>query len=451
MDEFSALSAEYSFEDSAFFVAYSGGVDSSVLLHLLAELAKKQTLMRLFVLHFDHDLQADSAKWRAFCKTISTQYGIEFHSANKGIDFDKEIGLEASASRSRYQWFAETIDAICSEEKFKNGVLMTAHHGDDQAETILMNMLRGTGLKGLRGIAEKRVWPEKNKYRQIILRPLLNFSKQELRKYAKAEHLKWIEDPSNQDDRFRRNDLRQHVMPELKRIRADAVQQMTKLSRRVADAEDLLTELAINDLAVTEQFEFCPLDGSFGLGLAGLRSFSVARQLNAIRCWLGLIGFPAESEMDLLKVLDWSINGANSGAELRRGKRYYRYYQDTLYVMPLEYNVQLLVLEKIFWSDSAKPLPVFQIADMNAGFDLHCSKDSQVFGKSLTITTINDIEGVCLPKGEGHIQAKKCFQAAKVPPWRRSKALFVISEDNRFIELVGGQLQRHLSLQQMLK
>ena len=451
MDEFTALSAEYSFEDSAFFVAYSGGVDSAVLLHLLAMFAKRQTAMRVFVLHFDHGLQADSAKWCAFCKTISEHYDLEFFSSNKGIDFDKSIGLEASASRSRYQWFAEIIELICSKEKLKNGILSTAHHGDDQAETVLMNILRGTGLRGLRGIAEKKLLIEKSDYRQVILRPLLNFSKQALQEYAKAEHLEWFDDPSNQDDRFRRNDIRHHVMPELKRIRPDVIQQMTKLSRRVTDAEHLLTELAMNDLAVTQQFEFCSLDGSYGLGLAGLRGFSVSRQLNAIRCWLGLVGFPAESEMDLLKVLDWSINGTNSGAELRRGKRLYRYYQDTLYVMPVEYDAQLLVLEKLNWSNSAKSLPVIQITDMNAVFDLQCSKDSQVFGKPLIITTINDIEGVRLPNGEGHIQAKKCFQTAKVPPWRRSKALFVVSKDNHFVELVGGQLQRDLSLQQMLK
>ena len=407
--------------------------------------------MRVFVLHFDHALQADSAKWRAFCETVSAQYGIEFHSSSKGVDIDKSIGLEASASRSRYQWFAESIEAICSDKKFENGILLTAHHGDDQAETVLMNMLRGTGLKGLRGIAEKKSLIEKNNYRQIILRPLLNFSKQELLEYAKAERLQWIDDPSNQDHRFRRNDLRHNVLPELKRIRPDAIQQITKLSRRVVDAENLLTELAINDLAITQQFEFCPLDSSFGLGLAGLRGFSVSRQLNAIRCWLSLIGFPAESEMDLLKVLDWSFNGTTSGAELRRGKRYYRYFQDTLYVMPVEHDAQFLVLEKLLWPDSAKPLPVVQDDDQNTVFNLHCSAESKFFGKPLFISTVNDIEGVCLPKGDGRIQAKKCYQAAKVPPWRRSKALFVVSEDNRFIELVGGQQQRDLSLRSVLK
>lgn len=405
--------------------------------------------MQLFVLHFDHGLQDDSANWCDFCKTVSLQYGFEFYSSNKGVEIDKSIGVEASASRSRYQWFAEKVAEVCAAKKVKNGILMTAHHGDDQAETMLMNILRGTGLKGLRGIAEKKVQIEKESVQQILLRPLLNFSKQELLECAKAENLEWVDDPSNRDSRFRRNDLRHNVLPELKRIRSDVVQQMTKLSRRVADAESLLTELAINDLAFTQQYEFCPLDGSYGLGLIGLQGFSISRQLNAIKCWLSLVGFPAESEMDLLQVLDWSINGANSGAELRRGKRFYRYYQDTLYVMPLDYEPKLFVSGQLLWSNSAEAEQVILMPDDITCFGVSCCEDSLYFGKSLLIATLNDIDGVRLSNGEGHIQAKKCFQAAKVPPWRRSNALFVISKNHRFIELVGGQLKRDFSLLQM--
>ena len=435
-------------ESSAFFVALSGGMDSCVLLDLLAIYTNQHTKMRLFVLHFDHGLQEQSAQWCRFCENLAKQYNVDFYSSNSGVVIDKSIGLEASASKARYQWFAEIMTKISFEKNIQNAVIMTAHHSDDQAETVLMNILRGTGLKGLRGIAEKKTLIESGSFKQFLLRPLLSFSRVELQGYAENNSLEWIEDPSNSDSCFRRNDLRKNVMPELKRIRPDAINQILKLTRHICDTDNLLTELAINDLAFTKHFDFCPLDGSYGLNLEGLRGFSVSRQMNAIRVWLGMVGYPAESEMDLLQVLQWSMNGANSGAELRRGKRVYRYYHDALYVMPVKFAFELCIDGQSEWRNSQHAQPAVKLTENGYQFDMVCSAESRFFGKPLMIATIGCIEDVYLPNGEGHIQAKKCFQSAKVPPWRRASALFVVSEDHRFIELVGGQKQRDFYLLQ---
>lgn len=437
-------------------MALSGGVDSCVLLDLLALLSREKPKMRLVVLHYDHALQSESSQWHDFCEQLSSNYSCDFFSSNAGVDIDKSIGLEASARRARYEWFNQSIqqfmqshESIENQKSFKNAILLTAHHADDQAETMLMNILRGTGLKGLRGIAEKKTNQTIRQFNQVLMRPLLNFSKQEISDYAKEKNLHWIEDQSNQDVQFRRNAIRHQIMPELTKIRHDASKQFSRLSRRVSDAEQLLGELAINDLSLTEQYSLCPLDDSYGLGLAGLRVHSVARQINAIRCWLDLIGFPAESEMDLLQVLDWSFNGANSGAELRRGKRCYRYYQDTLYVMPLQdKDVQVGQFDELRWVDSSQALPLTFLNHYDASFELHCDDDSEFFGKELKLLTSDNIQDVYLPNGEGHIQAKKCFQAAKVPPWRRKGALFVVSDQDRFIGLVGGQIQEIFQIKQ---
>ena len=353
-------------------------MDSCVLLDLLASIAKQKVDIKITVLHFDHGLQTQSSQWSDFCLGLVDQYNVNFLSSSKDICVDKSIGIEASARQARYQWFEEVIQQTFNEnDHLENAILMTAHHCDDQAETMLMNILRGTGLKGLRGIAEKKMIQLEDQKKQILMRPLLSFTQADLHEYATRKKLEWIEDPSNQDTQFRRNAVRHNVLPELKRIKPDAVQQFSKLSRRVADGQNLLQELAINDLALTQQYDFNLLDASYGLGLAGLRVHSVARQLNAIRFWLDFIRYPAESEMDLLQVLDWSLNGANSGAELRRGSRCYRYYKDILFVMPFDLketsNDQYITED---WNDSSQPLQLGFSNEKNAKFELFCENNS---------------------------------------------------------------------------
>lgn len=415
-------------------------MDSCVLLDLLASFSEQKGDVSITVLHFDHGLQMQSSQWLDFCAGLANQYGFQFKSSNKGIEVNKSIGIEASARRARYQWFEDIIQQSFNKNgSLKNAILMTAHHCDDQAETMLINILRGTGLKGLRGIAEKKVIQLDAQKKHITLRPLLSFTQAELHEYAVEKSLGWVEDLSNQDVKFRRNAIRQNILPELKKIKPDAVQQFTKLSRRVTDGQNLLQELAINDLSLTQQYDFNSLDASYGLGLEGLRVHSVARQLNAIRFWLDFIRYPAESEMDLLQVLDWSLNGANSGAELRRGKRCYRYYQDTLYVMPFQDETESNQQQKNeYWEDSSQPLQFNSFTTQGLKFELCCDENSANFGKSLRVLSLENIQEILLPNGEGHIRAKKCFQSAGVPPWRRTQALFITSKDDYFIEVVGG-------------
>lgn len=419
---------------------------------MLADQASRHAEMRIIVLHYDHGLQVESAEWVEFCKDLCECYGFDFFTNTSGVEIDKKIGLEASARFARYQWFGKAMKQVLGDSSVQNGLLLTAHHCDDQAETMLLNMIRGTGLKGLRGIAAKKYLSEKGDENQtVLLRPLLNFSKKSLQQFAELKQLKWIEDPSNQNTEFRRNAIRHQVMPALNEIKADVSKQFSKLSHRIIDAEQILQELAYSDLTLTQQYDFSPFDHSYGLVLEGLRIFSVPRQLNAIRYWLDLIRFPAESEIDLLTVLDWSLNGANSGAELRRGKRCYRYYQDTLYVMPYIVDsegvyMNVGVSANIAWQDSSEPLSLSGHFSSDLSWQLHCSEESQFYGKPLKLKTLNDIDSIRLAKGEGHVQAKNCFQAAKVPTWRRKQSLFVTQSDDRFVAMVAGQKQDNFYL-----
>lgn len=445
-DQFSAevdnLIAEHPLDCSAFFVAYSAGMDSCVLLHLMAEYAKEHEGMRLYALHYNHGLQEEADAWQAFAQRQAVKQGVDFRSIKGVVDLDKTKGLEASARKARYQWFSEVVSEVCESERNSGQeitpVLLTAHHCDDQAETMLMNILRGTGLKGLRGIA---AYKKQQNFR--LVRPLLSISKQELMIYAGKEELSWIEDPSNTDTRFRRNAVRHKIMPEIYSLQPNAAKRFTRLSRKIVDAENILHEVAVMDLSLTELFDYCPLDRSFGLGFEGLRHLSVSRQLNAIRFWLESVGYPAESEMDLLKVLDWSVNGTSSGAELRRGYRCYRYFKDAFYVMPAQLldDVDLGCIE---WVNCSFGLKI----DYYGAKLRHVANESQKYDY-LRVAQRADVDAVLLPDGSGHISAKNCLQEAQVPPWRRNHALFVFDKLDRFVAVVGGKKQETFSIQAM--
>ncbi len=430
------------------------------MLDLLVNLASQYNELDIRVVHYNHRLQHASDEWLVFCEKLAAHYQLPFFSCSDGVVVEKSSGVEASARKARYQWFSKVMsDCLEQEVAVKNTVLLTAHHCDDQAETLLLNMLRGTGLNGLRGIAaikdfsvnHSRVLSSTiSQTSQILMRPLLGFTKCDLQEYASDGQLSWINDPSNQDVAFRRNAIRHQVMPELHKIRPDASKQLSKLSHRVSDAQQILQEVAASDLSFTQQEGFCPMDKSYGLSLEGLRVFSVSRQINAIRYWLEAIQFPSESEMDLLKVMDWSLNGAASGAELRRGQRLYRFYNDVLYVMPHreidECSVGLR--GELLWSDLSQSLDVSHIFDGDSvGWQISCEEDSQWLEAVVLIKPASMSKSIYLPGKKGHIQAKNCFQEYKVPPWRRQSALFVTTQEHELLSIIGGRKQKDFYLE----
>lgn len=172
-------------------VALSGGVDSVVLLHKLRKLPGVRAV------HVHHALSPNADVWAAFCRRMCKRLGVPLSVHKVKVQKSGE-GLEAAARKARYEVFAK-LDADC---------IALAHHRDDQAETVLMNLLRGTGLKGARGMAERSKLGEKT-----LWRPLLTLSKKDLVTYARAHGLDWVEDESNADESLTRNFLRHRVAP----------------------------------------------------------------------------------------------------------------------------------------------------------------------------------------------------------------------------------------------
>ena len=255
----------------AWHIAFSGGLDSTVLLHLLAHLANTETLPPLSAVHVHHGLQAAADAWPAHCQSICDALGLPLRVMR--VQVQPGASLERAARDARYQAFTEVTGA--------GQVLLTGQHRDDQAETLLFRLLRGAGVRGLAAIPAQR--PLAGGY---LVRPLLDVPREALEAYAHEHQLKWIEDPSNADPRFSRNYLRHRVFPALTARWPQAVANLGRTAEHLSEAQGLLDELAQLDLRAAGQASPFPWLHLPSLALAPLCELSDARQRNALRHWL---------------------------------------------------------------------------------------------------------------------------------------------------------------------
>ncbi len=262
------------------YIAYSGGLDSHVLLHLLRNLQADFPELTLCALHVNHGLQASAQAWAQHCQQVCADLTIHCELLTVAAQAEPGQSPEAGARHARYTAFAQYIDT--------HSVLLTAHQQDDQAETLLLQLLRGAGDRGL--ACMPLLMPFAQGY---LLRPLLNFPRQQLADYAHAQQLKWIEDDSNLDQRFDRNYLRHEVMPRLKQRWPATSRVLARSARHYAQHSHLLNDIAAQDY----QDLMCKKEQA--LMLAGLAQLSTCRQANVIRYWLRCLELPLPSEKQL--------------------------------------------------------------------------------------------------------------------------------------------------------
>ena len=255
----------------AWHIAFSGGLDSTVLLHLLATLATTESLPPLSAVHVHHGLQAAADAWPSHCQAVCDGLGVPLQVMR--VQVQPGASLERAARDARYQAFTEATGA--------GEVLLTGQHRDDQAETLLFRLMRGAGVRGLAAMPVHRQLANGH-----VVRPLLEASRAELEAYAHEHQLTWIEDPSNADPRFSRNYLRHRVLPVLTQRWPQAVSSLARTADHLSEAQGLLDELARMDLQAANQpspFPWLPLPS---LVLTPLRELSDTRQRNALRHWL---------------------------------------------------------------------------------------------------------------------------------------------------------------------
>jgi len=265
-------------------LAFSGGVDSQVLLHLL-----HRTKLNLLAIYIDHGLQVESAHWAKHCEQQCHQLNVPFRVIRVNAQPQKGEGPEAAARNARYGAFKAIIQA--------NMCLLTAQHQQDQAETALLQLLRGGGAAGLAGM------PHIASFAQgWHARPLLNVSQQSILNYAQKNKLNWVEDPSNQQQSYQRNFLRLSVIPLLEQRWPALSKTLSVFSGQQAENSRLLEELAEIDLQQA-QIEKNQLD------IKVLRTLDNARLRNALRYWFRVCGSTIPSRSVLQQIVEQMIEG----------------------------------------------------------------------------------------------------------------------------------------------
>jgi tRNA(Ile)-lysidine synthase len=383
-------------------VAFSGGVDSCVLLHALCAL-RKELPWRLGAVHVDHGLQSASASWahhaEKFCEGLNVPCAVERILIT--VTEIREHGLEAAARQARYACLARHVGA---EE-----VLLTAHHVDDQAETVLLQLLRGSGTHGLAAMPEIAPFSAGR-----LARPLLGFTRTQLADYAEREKLQWVDDPSNRDPRFARNYLRHQVFPLLDARWPGAARQIARAATLSAEAAGLLDAVAQAD------WQACRAEDPSALSVTALRQFAPPRQRNLVRYWLRQQGFQAPSALHLDHILaQVEREPRTRHAVVRWPEAEVRRYRNEL--MALRPCQELDSTLSLAWNLN-EPLEIPGMGLLHAIATRGDGLSQERIGKApLTVGWRQGGETCLLPGRVHHHKLKKLLQEAGVPPWVRQR------------------------------
>ncbi len=382
-------------------VAFSGGLDSTVLLHALSAAGFRAPISAI---HVNHGLQREAARWQAHCETACEALGIELDVVSVSVDDSDGKGPEAAAREARYEAFTERL---------RDGdVLLSAHHLDDQAETLLLNLLRASGPLGLSGIPASRPLGAGR-----LVRPLLDISRDELLAWAESQKLDWIVDPSNAQTGYDRNFLRHEVLPRLDERWPGAASRLARSADLLGESSQLLDELAAIDLA-----DHAP--GRLPIGL--LSSLAGARARNLLRYATRLIGLPLPPSTALERILSELVTARDDaqplvqwrGAEARR-------YRDALFLLP-PLPASPVGEQKILPGETVE---LGSLGRLRAESAAQPGLSPDVAGKGLRIAFREGGE-VLQPAGSDCSRPlKKLLQEAFVLPWMRERIPLLYSGD----------------------
>lgn len=400
--------------DSLLTLGFSGGLDSSVLLHALAELKHSTNLIApLQIVYIDHDLQSCSADWAEHCQQVCTAYKLPFQAIRIDAQSVRGQSPEAAARQARYAAFKNLFNS-----QLLKPVLLTAHHQDDQAETVLLQLLRGAGAAGLSAMPELKVLGS-----GYQARPLLDVSRSALESYAKQQQLRYIEDPSNQQDNYDRNFLRNQVMPLLQQRWPSASKTITRSAALLAEQHKLLNT------------ELQPVLANYASGriFSPLVNTPASRLSALLRLWLQEQGAATPSQAILTQLQPL----LNTGGEVSWGEGGER-------------SVVRGFAGKLFYIDLAAELKRTNLSLKNPiNWDLATPHNIEELGLELS-TELLECQNIQLPLGTqqltvkfdqastsrlylaGHSRSKRlknAFQEAAVPPWLRAYCPLLYVDD----------------------
>ncbi len=370
-------------------IGFSGGLDSTVLLHALTQLALP---VQLRALHINHQISPNANAWQNQCGDFCAQHAVPFHAEKVRVE-NSGKGIEDAARTIRYAVFEKNLAP--------NDVLFTAHHANDQAETLLLRLLRGTGPRGLAAMASVRALGA-----GLLVRPVLHFSRADLEAYAQAHQLRWVDDESNLDDDYDRNFLRNQVMPLLQDRWPEFKRKWQQTAELCAQQEAMVEELAREDL-----LRAAPLVARVGqsIELDALRLLSPARQQNLLRFWLRSLHYTTPEQLHWQQIERQIIQGRDDAqTRVSWGNVALQTYRQRLYLLPV------------------------QLPEMELQFELTNDDSSLRLKADLPALQIRYRTGGerCKPAGRAHSQTlKKLLQDYALEPWLRDKVPLVFSGD----------------------
>jgi tRNA(Ile)-lysidine synthase len=389
-------------------VAYSGGLDSTVLLHLLhCHCRERAAAPALLAVHINHQLQPAAAAWEQHCERVCARYGLPLLRRRVEVAVTGE-GTESAARKARYRALAQLLEP--------GDVIFLAHHQDDQMETLLLRLLRGAGLQGLQGMPGSRPLGAGS-----LQRPLLDYPRSALQRYARDCALDWIDDPSNTDTRFDRNYLRHEIVPRLAARWPACRRTTTRSAMRLRAAAGVLEELLPQAEAVRSRL------GDPGLALPPLLQLPAETALLVLRRWLRQQGLAMPDRAQLAEFLRQLHGGLRRGAVLNCGSYRLQRFADALYLVAAQPPLAAALPELRLAPGATMGLPAggelaLQSAGDAPGIRLRP-------GEQLALRWRRGGERCRLPGRDGSRSLKKLLQEAAIPPWWRAQLPLLYLDD----------------------
>jgi len=384
-----------------FLIAYSGGMDSHVLLHTMHEIRATNPLIIIRAIHIHHGLSENADSWLTHCAKICSALDINLTVKFVTIPFTKKNhkhNVEALAREARYEEFAKTIT--------EDEVLLTAHHLDDQAETVLLQLFRGCGPKGLSAMPI-----HKGLAQGSLLRPLLEFSRKELFKYAQQNQLSWIEDESNEHIGYDRNFIRHQLMPVISQRWSNILKTLVRSAKHCASTIEVL------DTFVHKDYLYVKGINNDTLSISKILTFDLPRQNSVIRYWLQKLKLPMPSSIKLQHIITDVLHCRHDAQPIVHWQNVeIRRYRDDLYAInSFKIPPVNLILP---WDISAN----LELPHNLGMLTLELLKSHHISNYAKNITVRFRYPGAKYKvKGRsGTHSLTKLFQEKGIPPWQRN-------------------------------
>lgn len=374
-------------ENEGYLIAYSGGADSTALLHIFSKLGKVRAI------HINHGIQSQAQIWQDHCQATCNELNIPLIIEQANLK-DKS---ENSCRKARYEFFEKHLKP--------HEILLTAHHSEDQAETVLLKLMRGTGIKGLCGMEKLRKFSQ-----GYIARPLLNISQQILKNYLLDNKITWIEDVSNLDNRYKRNFLRNQIIPSLNKNFTNVVGNIVRSANNNTQSLELLHHLI--------DFQ------DKGLSISKLKNLPGSLQATLLYHWLSYKNLPTPDKA-VMEQISLDFIHANVDKHPHYKNKYYQLYrwQDAIHCIQ---NFKVLDSNQVYQWDTKQSFE----------FPNSCGTINYIGSKPMELTIRFSQTGQKLQthKHKFSKSIKQLFQENQIPTWERQNTPYIY-QDGKLISL----------------